>query len=80
MRLDGVSQWQLGMHLVAVPATGPHPLQITPRLQVGDDALHGPLGDAHAVADLAQGDLGILAINNRTWAWLLRKVHAGTVS
>ena len=58
VRLYRVPQRQLAMHLVSVAATDPLALEVVARLEVGHDALHGPLGDANSASDITQPDLG----------------------
>lgn len=41
-------------HLVVVATADPAPVHVTRRLQVGDDQLDRPLGDAHPRRDVAQ--------------------------
>jgi hypothetical protein len=49
-------------------------------LELGHDALYGPLGDPDLIGDIPQADLRILGEAKQTCAWLVRKVQSRTRS
>jgi hypothetical protein len=55
--LDRVAQGALGVELVSVAPAFPDTREIAALLEVGDDPLHGALGDPHSHRDLAKADL-----------------------
>jgi hypothetical protein len=48
-----------GVDAIGVATAIPGALQHAGQLQVGDDPLNRPLGDAHARGDLAQGQVAV---------------------
>ena len=60
MILEGVAKREVRVHLVAVPAPDPLVAEVAGGLEFGDDALGGPLGDAHPLGDFPQQDVGIV--------------------
>ena len=60
MRFDRMTEGLVGADPVAVLAADPLPLKESRLLEVGDDPLHGTLGDSHAGRHLAKHERGIL--------------------
>jgi len=60
VRLDRVAHRAITGDFVFVLAASPVAGQVALFLEVGDDALHGALGDADACGDLAQPEAGVL--------------------
>jgi hypothetical protein len=45
-------------------------------LELGHDALYGPFGDPDPIGDIPEADPGSWARQNKTCAWLVRKVQS----
>jgi hypothetical protein len=57
--LERVSKWKICMHLVTIATTLLEAADIPSVDEVSDDALSGPLGDAHEFGDIAGSQIGV---------------------
>ena len=59
MPLHRVAKRKIVLDLVPIPTAAPTSLQVPRFLQVGDDALHRALGDAHKGSNISHPHLGL---------------------
>jgi hypothetical protein len=70
---DGMPQGKLGLDLVAVSAPMSLAQHVALLDQLGEDLVGAALRDADGSGDVAQADAGVMGMQSRTWALLVRK-------
>jgi hypothetical protein len=65
VRGDRVAEWSIRAHFVTIAATLALARDVPCCFEIGDDALHGPLGDPNSGCDFAQPNLRLLRKTNQ---------------
>ncbi len=73
VRLDRMRQRAVQVHLVAIPPPLARAREVTSFFEIGDDALHGPLGDPDSGCDFMQSNLRLLRDANQNVGVIAQK-------